>query len=86
MRRDLNDVVITPRTIALQPLLPDMHKVQRVLFAVTKLNQVNNHFHPFYISVDVDDKKWFFISEKTLRVYCIPGEKVPERYARNKDH
>jgi hypothetical protein len=52
-----------------------------VLFAVTKLNQVNDHhFHPFYDGVHVDEK-WFFISEKTVRVYCIPGEKVPERYA-----
>jgi hypothetical protein len=75
-----------PKTIALQPLLTDVHKVQRVLFAVTKLNEVNDHhFHPFYDSVHVDEK-WFFITEKTLRVYCIPGEKVPERYAQNKDH
>jgi hypothetical protein len=75
-----------PKTIALQPLLTDVHKVQRVVFAVTKVNQVNNHhFHPFYDSVHVNEK-WFFISEKTLRVYCIPGEKVPERYAQNRDH
>jgi hypothetical protein len=31
-------------------------------------------------------ERWFFISEKTLRVNCIPGEKVPKRYAQNKDH
>ena len=55
-----------------------MHKVQRVFFAVTKLNQVNDHhFHPFYDSVHVD-AKWFFISEKTLRVSCM--------YAQNRDH
>jgi hypothetical protein len=40
----------------------------------------------FYFSVHHVDEKWIFISEKTLRVYCIPGEKMPERYARNKDH
>ena len=41
MRRDPNDVVIImPTTIALQPLLTDVHKVQCVLFAVTKLDQV----------------------------------------------
>jgi hypothetical protein len=55
MRRDPNDVAIMPITIALQPLLTDMHKVQRLLFALTKLNQVDNHFHPFYNSVHVDD-------------------------------
>jgi hypothetical protein len=37
MRRDPNDVVIMPKTIALQPILTDVHKLQRVLFAVTKL-------------------------------------------------
>ena len=36
MRRDPNDVLIMPKIIALQPLKPDMHKVQRVLFAVKK--------------------------------------------------
>jgi hypothetical protein len=87
MRRDPNDVVIMPKTIALQPLLlTDVHKVQRVHFAVTKLNQFNDHhFHPFYDSVYVDEK-WFFISEKALRVYCIPREKVPERYTQNRDN
>jgi hypothetical protein len=54
MRRDLKDVVIMP--IALQPLLADVHKVQHVLFAVTKLNKVNNHFHPFCACVHVDEK------------------------------
>jgi hypothetical protein len=49
MRRDPNDVVIMSKTIALQPLRTDVYnKVQHVLFAVTKLNQVNDHhFHPF---------------------------------------
>jgi hypothetical protein len=81
MRRYPNDVVIMPRTIALQPFLADMHKVQRVLFAVTKLDQV---FTSVFISHV--DEKWIFISEKTSQVYSIPGEKMPERYARNKDH
>ena len=40
----------------------------------------------FYFSVHHVDEKWIFISEKTLRVNCIPGEKVPERHARNKDN
>jgi hypothetical protein len=72
MRRDPNDVVIIPKTIALQPLLTDVHKVQRVRFAVTNLNQVNDHhFHPFYDSVHVDEK-WFFISaQKNAFVYDV---------------
>jgi hypothetical protein len=54
-------------------------------FAVTNLNQVDNNFHPCQDSVHVD-KKWFFISEKTL-VFYIPGEKVPEgHHTQNKDH
>jgi hypothetical protein len=79
-------VVIMPKTIALQPLLTDVHKVQSVLLAVTKLNHVNDHhFRPFYDSVHVDEQ-WFFISEKTLQVSCIPGDKVPERYAKKTKH
>jgi hypothetical protein len=47
MRRDPNDVVIMPKTIA---------------FAMTKLNQVNEyHFHPFYDSVHVDESGSLFL-------------------------
>ena len=83
----MHDVVISmPKSLALKPMLTEMHKVQRVLFAASKLNPVDNHFHLFYDSVHVDEK-WLFISEnKTLRVYCVPGEVVPERCAHNKDH
>ena len=82
----MQDVVIMPRSLALKPMLTEIHKVQRVLFAASKLNPVDNHFHPFDNSIHVDEK-WFFISEKTLRVlYCVPGEVVPERHAQNKDH
>jgi hypothetical protein len=63
-----------------------MHKVQRVLLAASKLNPVDNHFHPFYDGVYFVEKWFFLISEKILRVYCVPAEVVPESCAQNKDH
>ena len=86
MKQDNHDTVIMPRSIAVKPLLTDVHKVQRVLFVTSKLTGPENHFHHFYDSVHVDEK-WFFISEKMLRVYCCcPDEVVPERNAQKRDH
>jgi hypothetical protein len=85
MKEDKNDMVIMPRSIAVKPLLTDVHKMQRVLFASSKISQPENHFHHFYDSIHVDEK-WFFISEKQLRVYCAPDEEIPERNAQNRDH
>ena len=87
MKQDKHDTVIMPRSIAVKSflLLKDMHTVQRVLFATSKLTGPENHFHHFYDSVHIDEK-WFFISEKMLLVYCFPDEVVPERIAQNRDH
>lgn len=85
MKEDKQDTVIMPRSIAVKPLLTDMHKMQRVLFASSKVTEPGNHFHHFYDSIHVDEK-WFFISEKQLRVYCAPDEVLPERNAQNRDH
>ena len=44
----MHGVVIMPtRSLALKPMLTEMHKVQHVLLAVSILNPANNHFHPF---------------------------------------
>ena len=32
------------------------------------------------------DEKWFFISEKDLRLYIAPGKVVPTRRCQNRDH
>ena len=85
MKEDEQDTVIMPRSIALKPLLTEVHKVQRVLFAASKLTEPGNHFHHFYDSIHIDEK-WFFISEKQLRVYCAPDEHIPEQNAQNCDH
>ncbi len=34
----------------------------------------------------VDEKCWFFILEKDLRIYIAPGENVPNQVCQNKDH
>ena len=74
-----------PKSIAVKPLLTEMHKVQRVMFATSQLSEPNDHFHYFYDSVHIDEK-WFFISEKQLRVHLAPDEEMPERNAQNRDH
>ena len=82
MKQDKENTVIIPKSIAVKPLLSDMHKVQRIMFATSKLSEPNNHFHHFYNSIHVDEK-WFFISEKQLRVYLAPDEEMSERNAQN---
>ena len=86
MKQDKRDMVIMPVSIALKPLLTEIHKMQRVLFAVSKVSVENqHHYHHFYDSVHVDEK-WFFISEKQLRFYIAMDERPPERNAQNRDH
>jgi hypothetical protein len=73
-----------PVSIAVKPLLTDIHKLQRVKFAVSKLSH-NHQYHHLYGTVNID-KKWFFISEKQLRCYVAPDKQPPEQNAQNRDH
>jgi hypothetical protein len=86
MKQDKLDTVIMPCSIAVKPCLTELHKMQRVLFAALKLTEPENHFHHSYDSIHFDEK-WFFISEKMLRVYLAQEDEViPERNAQNHDH
>jgi hypothetical protein len=73
MKESTLDKVIVPSTIALKPLLTEEHKLQRVLYCVLHLNPIDNKYNDFYDNVHID-KKWFFISEKQLRVYIAADE------------
>lgn len=48
MKSDKQNMVIMPKSIAVKPLLTEMHKVQRVMFATSKLSEPNDHFHHFF--------------------------------------
>jgi len=85
MKDDKRDAVIMPVTIALKPLLTEEHKLQRVLYCCSKFNAAENRYHDFYDSIHIDEK-WFFISEKQLRVYLAIDEEAPGRYAQHHDH
>ena len=50
-----------------------------------KIDPVTREYDDCFQSVHVDEK-WFFISEKELRLYIAPGEVVPTRRCQNKDH
>ena len=83
--KDGDDRVIMPCTIALKPALTDIHKIARVLFACSKIDPIDLHFCDFYDYVHIDEK-WFFISEKALRLYIAVDEDLPDRTCKNKDH
>jgi hypothetical protein len=85
LKQDKLESVIMPVSIALKPLLSKVHKAQRVLYAVSKLNAVDRKYHDFYDSIHIDEK-WFFISQKQLRCYTAPDEVPPEQNAQNRDH
>ncbi|KAI2507526.1 hypothetical protein MHU86_6914 [Fragilaria crotonensis] len=84
MKRGL-DRVIMPFSSSLKPALTEIHKVGRVLYSVSKLDPVDLHYNDMYNSVHVDEK-WFFVSEKVLRLYIATDETVPHRTCQNKDH
>ena len=77
--------VIRPCTSALKPALTAHHKLIRCEYAMSKLDPVDLQYNDFYQSVHVDEK-WFFISEKQLHLYIVPGEELPPRSCQNKDH
>ena len=79
------DTVILPVSIAAQPLLTEEHKSQRVFYCCENVNFVDSTFNDCFSSIHIDEK-WFFISEKQLRMYITPDEESPRRYLQNKDH
>ena len=52
---------------------------------MSRIDAATRLYNNFYQAVHVDEK-WFFISEKELRLYIAPGENVPNRVCQNKDH
>ena len=44
MKQDQESTVIMSKSIAVKALLSEMHKMQRVMFATSKLSEPNNHF------------------------------------------
>ena len=77
--------VIRPCTSALKPALTAHHKLLRCEYAMSKLNPADLQYDGFYQLVHVDEK-WFFILEKQLDIYIVPGEELPNRTWQNKDH
>ena len=85
MKCDKDDPVIIPCTSALKPILTEQHKLLRACYCISKIDPVTRLYNHFYDTVHVDEK-WFFITEKDLRLYIAPGEDVPNRFTVNKDH
>ena len=57
MKQDKQVTVIMPRSITVKPLLSDVLKVQRALFATSKLTGPENYFHHFYDSFHIDERE-----------------------------
>jgi len=77
--------IILPVTIAFKPKLTDVHKVARVLYCCDFVDPEEETYHPFFDHVHIDEK-WFFVTEKSLRVYLAADEEIPELDTINKDH
>jgi hypothetical protein len=86
MKSDHDDPVIMPCGSTLRPLLTPEHMHARVFYAVSKFNPDDNiNYDGFFQSVHVDEK-WFFLTEKQLRLYIATDELAPARFIQNKDH
>ena len=72
-------------TSALKPALTEQHKLLRVTFCLTKIDPLTRQYNHCYQSVHVDEK-WFFITEKVLRLYIARREEVPTRRCQNWEH
>ena len=81
MKRNKDNLVIMPCTSALKPALTAEHE----LFCLTKIDPVTCLYDDYNQSIHMDEK-WFFITEKDLRLYIAPGKIVPQRRCQNKDH
>jgi hypothetical protein len=85
-----NDNIIKKLNNQLKPVLTEHNKVMRVLYAIDKINDVNNNtgrmtFDPSLFEVHVDEK-WFFLTKKDQRYYITESEKKATRRTKNKLH
>ena len=85
LKQDKGDPVIIDCTSALKHLLTQQHELLPFTFCLTKIDPETCDYDDCFQSEDVDEK-WFFISEKELRLYIAPGEVVPTRRCQNRDH
>jgi hypothetical protein len=85
MKCDKDDPEIMSCTSALKPALTAEHELLRVSLCLTKMDPVTRLYDDYDQSIHVDEK-WFFITEKALRLYIAPGEIVPQRRCQKKDH
>ena len=85
LKNDGDEPVIMTCTSALKPALTEQHKLLRVTFCLTKIDPLTRRYDHCYNSVHVDEK-WFFITEKVLRLYIARGEEVPTRRCQNWEH
>ena len=85
LKQDKDNPVIIACMSALKPLLTQQHELLHVTFCLTKIDLVTCEYDDCFQSVHVDEK-WFFISEKELHLYIVPGEVVPTRRCQNRDH
>ena len=78
---------IRPHTNDIKPTLNDANLLSRVLFVLELRDptQGNTVYQNLMKYVHVD-KKWFDVTEKTMRCYLTLGEKGPRYSTPNKDH
>ena len=83
------DCYLHPHTNSLLPLLTDEHKVARVFYALSKLDQERGCFSLFFQDVHVDEK-WFELTPHRVRYYVTNEEKennsMPVRKVIHKSH
>jgi hypothetical protein len=85
MKQDPLDNVIIPHSNAIKPRLHDYHQLVRVLYVVDNLDLGDLHYNAYFDLVHVD-KKCFFLTEKQLHLYLVPGKAEPYRTTRHKSH
>lgn len=81
-----DDCVIYPHSNAIKPSLTEENKLTRFLYAVDFIDKKGHGVYSAgYDTIHVDEK-WFFVSEKMLHMYLVPGEEPPERNCKHKSH
>lgn len=88
LARSLKHGVIRRHSSAIKPYLKDEHKIARLKFCLSMLeNETLPHDSTFKTMDNIVhiDEKWFYMTEKSMNYYLLPEEDVPQRACTSKN-
>jgi len=88
LARLLKHGVIRRHSSAIKPYLKDEHKIARLKFCLSMLENETLPHDPTFKTMDNIvhiDEKWFYMTKNSMNYYLLPEEVVPERACTSKN-